>query len=208
MKSLFHIVLFPSSETRAVSSEWANQRGGEGTICGGPTRRGGLPSMLTTCWKPRGGAQPDSLGSARLPGAAAPTLSLGLSCSGSATRKRNPSQSQHPEQSHLKSTLQLLKPRARSDQMPRHPLLCIFQIEYLNFIFNSHWFCLEEYDKHSAANYLKIHENPVYAKEILTCFHANRRFLEKCVFADALKCVCLVSKPVSLLWCIKSFLPQ
>lgn len=74
-----------------------NERGGEGTICGGPTLSGGLPGAQTTCWKPRGGAQPDSLGSARLPGAAAPALSQGLSCSRNTTRNCNPSQSQHPE---------------------------------------------------------------------------------------------------------------
>lgn len=74
-----------------------------------PPSVGCLPSVQTTCWKPRGGAQPDSLGSARLPGAAAPVLSQGLSCSGSTTRNCNPSQSQHPEQSHLQSTPHLLR---------------------------------------------------------------------------------------------------
>lgn len=42
-----------------------------------------------TCWKPRGGAEPDSLGSAQLPRAAAPALSQGLSCCRNTTRNCN-----------------------------------------------------------------------------------------------------------------------
>lgn len=92
----FKPALLSSREIWVAASQWDNERGGEGTICGGPTLGGGLPSVQTTCWKPRGGAQADSLGSARLPGAAAPSLSQGLSCSRNTTRNCNPSQSQHP----------------------------------------------------------------------------------------------------------------
>lgn len=103
-----------------TASRWDSERGGEGTICGGPTLSGGLPGVQTTCWKPRGGAQPDSLGSARLPGAAAPSLSQGLSCSRNTTRNCNPSQSQHPETLPLAAPFTIRSPPARAQHRMPH----------------------------------------------------------------------------------------
>lgn len=101
-------------------SLWDNKRGGEGTICGGPTLSGGLPSVQATCWKPRGGAQPDSLGSAQLPGAAAPAVSQGLSCCRNTTRNCNRSQSQHPEMLPLAAPFTIRTPPAQAQHRSPH----------------------------------------------------------------------------------------
>lgn len=110
----FKPALLSSREIWDPASQWDNKKGGEDTICGGPTLSGGLPSVQTTCWKPRGGAQPDSLGSAQLPGAAAPALSQGLSCSRNTTRNCNPSQSQHPELLPLAAPFTIRTPPAQA----------------------------------------------------------------------------------------------
>lgn len=138
----------------------------------------------TTCWKPRGGAQSDSPGSARLLGAAAPALSQGLSCSRSTTRNCNPSQSQHPEQSHLQSVPHLLRLSAGGcTAIECETMRCsALSIEDFNFIFIQR-LCLEQCDKHRQANYLW--------NLWVTCFCGNRRFPEiqkVCVVAD--DCIC------------------
>lgn len=68
-----------------------------------------FPVFKATCWRPRGGAQADSLGSAQLPGAAALALSQGLSCCRNTTRDCNRSRSQHPD------TPPPLQPRFQSE---------------------------------------------------------------------------------------------
>lgn len=130
----FKQALLSSREIWAAASQWANERGGEDTICGGPTLSGGLLSVQTTCWKPRGGAQPDSLGSAQLPGAAAPALSQGLSCSRNTARNCNPSQSQHPEMLPLAAPFTIRTPPAQAQH--RRPLCYRMQVCALQCIIN------------------------------------------------------------------------
>ena len=130
----FKPALLSNREIWAAASQWANKRGGEGTICRGPTLSGGLLSVQTTCWKPRGGAQPDSLGSAQLPGAAAPALSQGLSCSRNTTRNCNPSQSQHPEMLPLAAPFTIRAPPARAQH--RRPQCYRMQVCALQCIIN------------------------------------------------------------------------
>lgn len=125
---------FVIQQREAAAFQWANKRGGEGTICGGPTLSGGLLNVQTTCWKPRGGAQPDSLGSAQLPGAAAPALSQGLSCSRNTARNCNPSQSQHPEMLPLAAPFTIRTPPAQAQR--RRPHCYRMQVCALHCIIN------------------------------------------------------------------------
>lgn len=114
----------PPAPGSAAASQRVNRRHGEYTICGGPTlSEGGVPSVQTTWWKPRGGAQPDSLGSAWLPRAAAPAPSQDPSWTRNTTRNCNPSQFQHPEmlpllQPHLQSAPHLLRLSAGGPAAP------------------------------------------------------------------------------------------
>lgn len=84
-----------------------------------PPSVGGSP-MFTLPAGSRGGAQPDSLGSAWLLGAAAPALSQDLSCSGNTTRNCNPSQSRHPEMLPLAAPFTICTPPAQAQH--RRPL--------------------------------------------------------------------------------------
>ncbi len=154
---------YPAERSEMQPLGETNERGGEGTICGGPTLSGGLSPVQTTCWKPRGGAQPDSLGSARLPGAAAPALSQGLSCSRNTTRNCNPSQSQHPEMLPLAAPFTIRTPPAQAQAQHRRPhcscmqdcaLRCIINL-MLKLHFHFQEVCLEQYDKHRQGNYLQ-----------------------------------------------------
>lgn len=51
----FQPALLSSRQICSAASPREEQRGGAGTICGGPTL-----AVQATCWKPRGGAHPDS----------------------------------------------------------------------------------------------------------------------------------------------------
>lgn len=108
----------------------------------------------------RGGAQPDSLGSAQLPGAGAPALSQGLSCSGNTARNCNPFQSQHPETLPLAAPFTIRTPPAQAQHRRSHCYRiqdCARQC-FINLMLKLHFhfqkLCLEQYDKHRQGNYL------------------------------------------------------
>lgn len=142
-----------------------------------------LLTVGATCWRPKGGAQPDSLGSARLPGAAASTFSPGLSCSGNTTRNCNPS----PLPAH--GEVPFYNPphtttRAQSENL--------FQCTLLEL--NALFFILKAFVLSNTINKPITYLFEFSSKQTRFCEKMSKNF-RKCVF--------LVSKPVSSLGCIE-----